>query len=75
MHVGALPLQLAPLVNTSAMCEELAVQGCQTGDRRLIYQAVCHDPLTSAVLGLREIQEMVDRMFAANREYLPQFKW
>lgn len=73
MQVGNLPLQLAPLVNSSAMCEELAVKGCQNGDRRLIYQAICHDPLTSAVLSLREIQDMVDEMFAANRDYLPQF--
>jgi alpha-galactosidase len=75
IHVGYLPLQVAPLVNTSAMCEELAVQGCQTGDKRLIYQAVCHDPLASAVLGLREIKDMVDEMFTANKEYLPQFRF
>lgn len=74
MHVGSLPMQLAPLVNTSAMCEELAVKGCRTGDKRLIYQAVCHDPLTAAVLSLHEIKDMVDEMFAANKDYLPQFK-
>lgn len=74
IHVGALPDHLAILVNTSARCEELAVQGALTGDPRMIYHAICFDPLTSAVLSLAEIQEMVDRMFAANKDWLPQFK-
>ena len=75
MHVGSLPRQVAPLVSTSAMIEELAVQGCQTGDRRLIYQAICHDPLTAAVLSLKEIKGMTDELFAVNRDHLPQFKF
>lgn len=73
MHVGALPDQLALLVNTSARCEELAVEGALTGDPRKIFHAICYDPLTSAVLSLDEIQSMVDKMFEANKEYLPQF--
>lgn len=74
MHVGSLPGQLAILVNTSARCEELAVEGAITGDPRKVFHAVCFDPLTSAVLSLSEIKQMVDEMFEANREYLPQFK-
>ena len=31
------------------------------------------DPLTSAVLTLREIREMVNEMFRAEEEWLPQF--
>ncbi|GGH73739.1 alpha-galactosidase [Pullulanibacillus pueri] len=74
IHVGPLPDQLALLVNTSARCEELAVEGALTGDPRKIFHAICFDPLTSAVLSLEEIKNMVDEMFAANREWLPQFK-
>jgi len=74
MHVGALPPQLALLVNTSARCEELAIEGSLTGDTHRVFQAIAYDPLTSAVLSLSEIQQMVDEMFSANREYLPQFK-
>ena len=73
MHVGKLPAQLAILNNTSARCEELAIEGSLTGDRRKIFQAIAFDPLTSSVLSLREIQAMVDEMFAANEAYLPQF--
>jgi alpha-galactosidase len=74
MHVGPLPDHLAVLVNTSARCEELAVEGAITGDPRKIYHAVCFDPLTSSVLSLAEIKSMVDEMFDTNRAYLPQFK-
>ncbi len=73
-HVGALPDQLAVLVNTSARCEELAVEGALEGDPRKVFHAICFDPLTSAVLSLAEIKSMVDEMFEANRDYLPQFK-
>ncbi|MFC5647942.1 alpha-galactosidase [Paenibacillus solisilvae] len=74
IHVGKLPDHLAVLVNTSARCEELAVEGALTGDRRKIFHAVAFDPLTSAVLSLDEIKKMVDEMFEANRGWLPQFE-
>jgi alpha-galactosidase len=71
--VGKLPDQIAALVHTSSICEELAVEGSPQGDPRKVYQAVAFDPLTSAVLGIQEIKEMTGKMFAQNREYLPQF--
>lgn len=74
VHVGALPEQLAVLINTSARCEELAVEGALEGDPRKVFHAICFDPLTSAVLSLGEIKAMVDEMFMANRNYLPQFR-
>jgi alpha-galactosidase len=74
MHVGPLPDQLAVLINTSARCEELAVEGALTGDPRKIFHAICFDPLTSAVLSLEEIKSMVDKMFEANKDWLPQFR-
>ena len=73
-HVGPLPAQLAILNNISSRCEELAIEGALTGDPRLIYQSVIFDPLTSAVLSLAEIREMVNRMFSANKKYLGYFK-
>jgi alpha-galactosidase len=74
VHVGALPDHLALINDVSARCEELAVAGAIEGDRRKIFHAICMDPLTSAVCSLEEIQNMVDEMFARNREWLPQFK-
>jgi len=74
LRVGRLPGHLAALNHINASAEELAVEGALTGDPRQILHAVCLDPLTSAVLSLEEIKEMVNKMFAANRDYLPQFK-
>jgi len=74
VHVGALPPQCALLTNFSSQIEEMAVEAALTGDRRLVYQAIAHDPLTAAVLSLAEIREMVDKMLAQNAAYLPQFK-
>jgi alpha-galactosidase len=71
LHVGSLPEHLAVLVNTSARCEELAVEGLIEGDKRKIFHAALFDPLTSAVLSMQETKNMVDEMFAANCAYLP----
>ena len=73
-HVGALPPQLAILNNISSQCEELALEGAMEGDPQKIYQSIIYDPLTSAVLSLEEIRNMVNRMFGANRKYLGYFK-
>ena len=74
IHVGALPPQCALLSGTNAQIEEMAVAASAAGDREMVYQAICYDPLTAAVCSLREIRAMVDEMFAANADYLPQFK-
>jgi len=74
VHVGALPPQCAALVNANVASEEMAVEAGLTGDPTLVYQAIAYDPLTAAVLSLREIKEMVQKMFEVNKDYLPQFK-
>jgi alpha-galactosidase len=74
VHVGALPPQCAALTNLSSTIEEMAVEAALTGNPRLVFQAIAYDPLTSAVLSLAEIKQMVNEMLRQNREYLPQFK-
>jgi alpha-galactosidase len=74
VHVGALPPQVAALTSLSAQIEEMAVEAALTGDPRLVYQAICHDPLSAAVGSLAEIRSMVDEMLEQNRAHLPQFK-
>ncbi|MEO7910402.1 MAG: alpha-glucosidase/alpha-galactosidase, partial [Roseiflexaceae bacterium] len=73
-YVGALPPSVAMLTGLTSQLEELTIEGALTGDPRLIYQAIAHDPLSAAVLSLTEIKQMVNEMFAINREYLPHFK-
>ncbi|HRR92263.1 MAG TPA: alpha-galactosidase [bacterium] len=74
IKVGSLPPQVALLNYINSTCEELAVEGSLTGDPMKVFHAICYDPLTSAVLSLAEIKDMVNEMFEANKEWLPQFK-
>jgi len=72
--VGDLPPSCSMLTALSSRIEENAVLASITGDARLVYQAIAHDPLTAAVLSLKEIREMTAEMFRANAAYLPQFR-
>jgi len=74
MHVGALPPECALLTQLSSGIEEMAIQASLAGDPTMIYRAICHDPLTAAVLSLAEIREMTNELFAVHKDYLPQFK-
>jgi alpha-galactosidase len=74
IHVGALPPECALLTQLSSGIEEMAITAALTGDPVMVYRAICHDPLTAAVLSLAEIRNMVNDMFAQNEAYLPIFK-
>jgi len=74
IHVGALPAECALLTGLSCGIEELAIQAAITGDPVAVYRAICHDPLTSAVLSLAEIRKMTNDLFEQHQDYLPQFK-
>jgi alpha-galactosidase len=71
VHVGPLPPQCVTLTHVSVMVEEMAVEAALSGDPRLVFQAIAHDPLSAAVLSLAEIRDMVNEMFRQNRDYLP----
>ena len=73
-RVGNIPTQLAAVMRPHIGLHDLAVRGTLEKDRRLIYQAVQCDPLTSAVLPLPSIRKMVDEMFAANASYVSDWK-
>ena len=74
IHVGSIPDVLAVMNTQNALCEELAVKGFFNSSMEDIFHAICMDPLTGAVLSLKEIRAMMDEMFAANMEFLPMFK-
>jgi alpha-galactosidase len=74
VYVGALPPQCAALTNLQVNVEEMAVEAALTGDPYQVYYAIANDPLTSAVLSLAEIRDMVKAMLKKNEAHLPQFK-
>jgi len=72
-HVGDLPPQCAALNTSRSAGDELSVQGALEADRDAARQAVALDPLTAAVCTLDQVDEMVEELFAALAEHLPQF--
>ena len=69
-----LPDQCAALNLTNINVHRLAVEAGLAGDPEGVVHACALDPLTSAVLTLREIREMATEMLEAQREWLPQFE-
>jgi alpha-galactosidase len=72
VKVGPLPPQLAALNRTNINVQELIVEAALTGSREAVYHAVMLDPLTSAVCTLPQIHELVDKMLAAEAQWLPK---
>jgi len=70
---GELPPACAALNAAQITVQRLAVEAAMTGDRDLVHAAVALDPLTSAVLTLPRIHEMVGRMLEAEARWLPRF--
>jgi len=73
VHIGALPPQLAALMQTNINVQALTVEAALTRKREYIYHAAMLDPHTSAELTLDEIWAMVDELIAAHGEWLPEY--
>ena len=58
---------------TNVIGQGLAAEAAITGNPELAMQAIALDPLTSAVLTLHQVREMVSEMFTAEAKWLPQF--
>ena len=71
--IGKLPKQCAAMNMTNIMVQDMAADAAITGDIEKAFWAIAMDPLTSAVLTLKEIRDMVYEMFEAEAEWLPQF--
>jgi len=72
-YIGDLPLQCAALCISNIIPQGLAVKAALTGDFEYVVQAIAVDPLTSAVLTLKEARDMAIEMYEVEKEYLPQF--
>ena len=73
MTVGDLPVQLAAMNQTNITVQNLAVEAAVNVDPELAFAAVSLDPLTSSVLNLTEIRDMVIEMFEAEAQWMPEF--
>lgn len=73
-RVGTLPTVCAALCRSNISVQELAVEAALSGDYEAAYHACLLDPVTAAVLAPHEIRNMVDEMFEAEMQWLPQFQ-
>ena len=73
-HVGDLPPVCGALNRACTSVQELAVKAGLSGDRGLALAAVAMDPLTGAICTLPQIREMVERLFSAQKRWLPSFQ-
>ena len=71
--VGALPPQLAALNRTNVNVQELAVAAYTERSREHVYHAALLDPNTTGQLSTDAIGAMVDELFEAHRDRLPDF--
>jgi alpha-galactosidase len=69
--VGALPPQLAALIQTNVNVQALAVEAALTRRREHVYHAAMLDPHTAAELSLVEIRDLVDLLLEAHGELVP----
>jgi alpha-galactosidase len=72
--VGALPPQLAALMQTNVNVQSLTVEAALTGKRAHIYHAAMLDPHTAAELDLNQICALVDDLIAAHGDWLPTYQ-
>jgi alpha-galactosidase len=73
-HIGALPPNLAALMQTNINVQSLTVEAALTCQREHIYHAAMLDPHTAAQLTLDEIWSLVDELLDAHREWLPEYQ-
>jgi len=72
-HIGALPPQLAALMQTNINVQALTVEAALTCKREHIYHAAMLDPHTAAELSLDDIWSMVDELLEAHGSWLPEY--
>ena len=69
--VGAIPPQLAAMMQTNINVQSLTVEAALTGKKEHVYHAAMFDPHTAAELTLDEIYAMVDELLTAHGDYIP----
>jgi alpha-galactosidase len=69
--VGALPPQLAALIQTNVNVQSLTIEAALTGRRDHVDQAAMLDPHTGGELALGEIHALVEALLEAHGDWIP----
>jgi alpha-galactosidase len=70
---GAVPPQLAAVMQSNVSVQGLVVEALMTEDPQYIYHAAMMDPHTAAELDLEQIWALVDRLRVAHGTWLPDW--
>ena len=70
-RIGALPPQLAALIQTNVNVQALTVEAALSGRREHVYHAAMLDPHTAAELDLDQIHALVDALLEAHGDWIP----
>ncbi len=73
-RIGKLPLQLTALQTSNVNVQGLVVEAVLTGNKKHVYHAAMFDPHTSAELTLDEIHHLVDDLFEAHGDIIPNYQ-
>jgi alpha-galactosidase len=73
-RIGALPPQLAAVMQTNINVQGLTVEAALTKKREHIYHAAMFDPHTAAELSLDQIWSLVDDLIEAHGDWLPAYQ-
>ncbi len=71
--IGDLPIQCAGLCQTNVNVQSLCAHAALSGEPEHLVHALALDPLTAAVLSLKDIRALTAEMLDELRPYLPQF--
>jgi alpha-galactosidase len=72
-RIGALPPQLAAMMQTNINVQSLTVEAALTRKREHIYHAAMLDPHAAAELSLDQIWSLVDDLIEAHGDWLPAY--
>ncbi|MBS1706128.1 MAG: alpha-glucosidase/alpha-galactosidase [Armatimonadetes bacterium] len=72
--IGSLPPQLAGIISTNVNVQSLTVEAALTNSKEHVYHAAMLDPHCAAELTLDEIWAMVDELFEAHGDWIPEMQ-
>ena len=73
-YVGPLPEQCAALNRTNINVQNAVIEAARERKKESVYRAAYLDPHTAAELRLDEIKSLCDDLFAAHKDWLPQYR-
>jgi alpha-galactosidase len=71
---GELPEHLAALCRSNMAFFELAVAAVLENDKEMARHALMVDPLSAAVCSLKEISDMFEELYEAERDFIPDLR-